>query len=260
MGQAPPRTPDATSLALDRISIEVTNACAKACDFCYNHSHAGGATVWTPDELVAFVEDCARHGVKAVSFGGGEPLQVEWLFEVLSRLRGALFRSVTTNGLLLKGEAFDRLIEAAPDKVHVSVHFPDRRSEVDRVIKQVHALAEAGVASGLNFLVRRRELPAAVEAAAHIRASGIDNRRIVYLPMRGADTPTPEEIGQVAGSMAFQSMSCLMACAASPRFCSITWDKRVAWCSYTVSRHPLSDLTFASLAASLDGLGLTFCG
>ena len=42
-----------------------------------------GDTRWTADELLSFVSDCADHGVKAVSFGGGEPLQYPALFEVL---------------------------------------------------------------------------------------------------------------------------------------------------------------------------------
>src|SRR5688572_12594177 len=113
------------STRIERISIEVTNRCAKACWFCYNHSHPSGSEDWTADELVSFVEDCAANGVKAVSLGGGEPLQFGGLFEILTRLRGTLFRSLTTNGLLLRGEMLERLIEAAPDKVHVSIHFPE---------------------------------------------------------------------------------------------------------------------------------------
>jgi MoaA/NifB/PqqE/SkfB family radical SAM enzyme len=74
-------------MPLERVSVEVTNRCAKACDFCYNHSLPGGGTRWTPDELVAFASDCAANGVKAVSFGGGEPLQYDGLFEVFERLR-----------------------------------------------------------------------------------------------------------------------------------------------------------------------------
>ena len=83
---------------------------------------------------------------------------------------------------------------------------------------------------------------------------------IVYLPMRGTDTPTPTEVARVAGNGPFQSMSCLAGCARSPRFCSIGWDKSVAWCSYTVSRTPLPELTYRGLEATLPGLGLTFCG
>src|SRR5262245_17877985 len=97
-------------MPLERISIEVTNRCAKACWFCYNHSLPEGSTRWRPDELVAFVSDCAANGIKAVSFGGGEPLQYEGLFEVLERLRGTLFRSITTNGLLLTDALLDRLV------------------------------------------------------------------------------------------------------------------------------------------------------
>ncbi|HYT88822.1 MAG TPA: radical SAM protein [Gemmataceae bacterium] len=244
---------------LERISIEVTNRCAKACWFCYNHSAPEGGTRWTQDELIEFVGDCAAHGIKAVSFGGGEPLQYDGLFAVLSRLRGVLFRSVTTNGLLLKDELLERLIEAAPNKVHLSIHFPERESEVTRVIRQVHDLANRGIRSGINLLVARSNLAAARQAAAVIRTSGIGNDRIVYLPMRGQDTPTPDEVGQVAGGP-FQSMSCLMGCARSPRFCSIGLDRTVAWCSYTVTRRPLAELTYRALTAALDGLGLQFCG
>jgi 2-iminoacetate synthase ThiH len=57
-------------MGLDRIAIEVTNRCAKACPFCSNHSRPGGDTRWSGDELVGFVRDCASHGVKAVSIGG----------------------------------------------------------------------------------------------------------------------------------------------------------------------------------------------
>jgi MoaA/NifB/PqqE/SkfB family radical SAM enzyme len=244
---------------VERLSIEVTNKCAKACWFCYNHSHAEGATEWTPDELVGFVTDCAARGAKAVSFGGGEPLQYGGLFDVLRRLRGTLFRSITTNGLLLHGETLDALLDAAPDKVHVSIHFPERAAEVQRVVRQVTELAERGIKSGVNFLVARSNLDAAAKAAEEVRAAGIGNERIVYLPMRVTDTPTPAEVARVAGGK-FQSTSCLMGCAKSLGFCSIGWDRKVAWCSYTETRVPLPELTYRGLTASLDGLGLKFCG
>jgi MoaA/NifB/PqqE/SkfB family radical SAM enzyme len=244
----------------ERLSIEVTNRCAKACWFCYNHSHAEGATEWTPDELVGFVGDCAAHGVKAVSFGGGEPLQYDGLFAVLEQLRGTLFRSVTTNGLLLSGDLLERLVAAVPDKVHLSIHFPERDAEVERVVRQARELSDRGVRSGVNFLVARSNLEAARRAAAVVREAGIGNDHIVYLPMRARDTPTPEEVADVAGNAPFQSMTCLTRCGRSPRFCSVGWDKTVAWCSYTVTRAPLRSLSHEGLLAALDGLGLAFCG
>jgi MoaA/NifB/PqqE/SkfB family radical SAM enzyme len=247
-------------MPLERISIELTNRCAKACWFCYNHSLPDGDTRWRPAEVVGFVRDCAANGVKAVSFGGGEPLQFAGLFGVLQDLDGTLFRSLTTNGLLLHGGTPDRLVDARPDKVHVSIHFPDRAHEVSRVIAQVTDLAGRGVRTGVNFLVSRSNLPAARAAAKRVRDAGIGNDRIVYLPMRGRDTPTPDELADVAGRAPFQSMTCLTKCGPSPRFASVGWDKTAAWCSYTATRRPLPELTFAGLTAATTGLGLEFCG
>jgi sulfatase maturation enzyme AslB (radical SAM superfamily) len=247
-------------MPLELISIELTNRCAKACWFCYNHSLPEGDTRWTVDEVVGLIRDCAANGVKAVSFGGGEPLQYPGLFDVLEQLDGTLFRSMTTNGLLLHGAALDRLVVSRPNKVHISIHFPDRVHEVGRVIAQVTDLEARGIRSGVNFLVTRTNLPAARESARRVRDAGIGNERIVYLPMRGRDTPTPTELAAVAGNSPFQSMTCLTRCGPSPRFASIGWDRSVAWCSYTMTRRQLPELTHAGLVAAMDGLGLEFCG
>lgn len=244
---------------IERISIELTNRCGKACWFCYNTSRPDGTTTWAPDAVVAFVRDCAAHGVKAVSFGGGEPLEYEGLFEVLAQLRGVLFRSMTTNGLLLTPAAVQRLVEVGIDKVHVSLHFPGKAHELARVMESVRALAAADIKSGVNLLVARSALQVARTAAAALRDAGIGNDRIVYLPMRGQDTPTPNEVAEVAAAP-FQSMTCLSACGPSPRFASLRWDRTVAWCSYTTTRRPLQTPTHAGLVSALEGLGLAFCG
>jgi hypothetical protein len=245
---------------LERISIELTNACQKACSFCYNHSRPDGKTAWAVEDVALFVLDCASHGVRAVSFGGGEPLQYAGIFELLRRLDGKIFRSLTTHGLLLNDVMLQRLRDARPDKVHVSIHFPQVLTEVERVQQQVAELEAAGIRSGVNLLVARSNLLAAGAAAARLRHAGIGNDRIVYLPMRGSDTPTPDEMGIVAGSRHFQSMSCLMGCASSPRFCSIGWDRSVAWCSYTQARGQLKEPTYTALLQAMNGLGLIYCG
>jgi MoaA/NifB/PqqE/SkfB family radical SAM enzyme len=245
---------------LQLLSIELTNRCSKACSFCYNHSGPEGTTEWRVEELLPFLQDCVRNGLKAVSFGGGEPLQYPGLFELLQQLDGLLFRSLTSNGLLLHGELFEKLIEAKPNKVHLSIHFPERTHEVERVIAQVHELDTNGIRSGVNFLVSRANLDAAKPAAKRVRESGIPNQRITYLPMRGRDTPTPEELAEVAGREPFQSMTCLTNCAKSPRFASLGWDKTVAWCSYTETRVVLNELSYAELVRALTPLGLAYCG
>jgi len=244
---------------LDRISLELSRLCSKGCGFCYNSSSRTGATAWTADDIVALTVDCAAHGVRAFSFGGGEPLESpELLLPALAALRGRAFRSLTTNGLLLDDAWIARLVDAAVDKVHVSIHMPGDRDEVTRVIAQVHALATAGITSGINLLVRASQLEQAARAAADARASGIANTRIVYLPMRGRDVPTPAQVARVAAEP-FQSTSCLTGCAKSERFVSIGADRTVAWCSYTVARHPLASPTYEALAAALTDLTLINC-
>lgn len=241
------------------LSIELTRRCAKACSFCYNASGPNERDEWPAGDVVAFVKDCAARGTKAVSFGGGEPLEYGPLGDVLAALDGVVFRSVTTNGLLLD-ERLDALVSARPDKVHVSIHFPERPSEVARVIRQVSLLAERGVRSGVNLLVARGNLAAAARAATTVRDAGIPNDRVVYLPMRGRATPSPREVAAAAGGGAFQSTTCLPACGKSSRFVSLGADRSVGWCSYTASRRPLATPTHAALLQALEGLPLAYCG
>lgn len=248
-----------TAVLIERLSIELTNRCDKGCGFCYNASGPDGGTVWSVDEVVGLVRDCARHGARAVSFGGGEPLLFPGLGEVLAALRGAVFRSVTTNGLLLEdAEQFTRLVSAKPEKVHVSIHRPASATEVRRVIATVLELESAGIASGVNLLVAADQVESASRAAQKLRDAGIDNQRIVYIAQRGSNMPTPKAVAAVAAGP-FQSMSCLTSCGNSPRFCSVSWDRSVAWCSYTSARRSLPHVSHAGLVAALDGLGVVGC-
>jgi sulfatase maturation enzyme AslB (radical SAM superfamily) len=247
------------SNVVERLSIELSELCSKGCGFCYNGSNREGATDWTADALCAFVLDAAAHGIKAFSFGGGEPLESpELLYPVLAALRGRAFRSMTTNGLLLDAATIATLAAAAIDKVHVSIHTPQDTDEVARVIANVTALATAGIRSGVNLLVRKSRLDAARTATRALHEAGIANQRIVFLPMRGTDVPSPADVAHVAAGP-FQSTTCLSQCGPSPRFVSISARRTVAWCSYTVERRRLATPTYAALVATLDGLGLINC-
>jgi sulfatase maturation enzyme AslB (radical SAM superfamily) len=247
-------------MTVQRISVEVTNRCQKGCSFCYNASGKERTTRWTSSSLIEFLQSCNREGTAAVSFGGGEPLLFEGLFEVLDGLMGTVFRSVTTNGLMLEQpENLHRLVAAQPDKVHISIHNPGDDQEVTRVIQQVSELQHRGITSGINLLVRRSSLPGAVRVGEKIRQAGIDSKRVIYIPLHGEDSPCPDDIAEVAGGQPFQSVNCLTGCRISPRFCSLGWDQSVGWCSYTSSRKMLKELTAEGLAAALKGLPLQEC-
>jgi len=249
------------SFSVERISLEVTNRCGKACAFCYNRSHPDGGSEWPKEQALAFLRDCIAHGTRAVSFGGGEPLEYPELFELLSGLRGLVFRSVTTNGLLLDDPESLRLLgAAAPDKVHLSLHCPEDPRELSRVVRQVGVLESLGIRSGVNLLVGQSAIPAAETAAAVLRAAGIGNERIIYLPRRPAATPSPREQARVACDERFQAPSGLVGCRPSERFCSVSWDRRAARCAYTSARARLEAPTFAALASALESLEHVPCG
>ncbi|MEN6627765.1 MAG: radical SAM protein [Candidatus Sumerlaeia bacterium] len=244
---------------IERLSIELTNRCAKACWFCYNRAGRGAIAEWAADEALGFVRDCTAHGVRDVSFGGGEPLEYRGLFDLLDGLRGLLHRSITTNGLGLDGGVIRELARTGIEKVHVSIHFPEHDGEVERVIGNVRGLEAAGIRAGVNLLIAKKHFESARRALEKVHAAGIGPERVILLPMRIYDTPTPEEVGEAAGGKPFQSTSCLKGCAKSPRFVSIDALKQAAWCSYTISRHKLPELSFNGLMAALRGLELKSC-
>lgn len=246
-------------MTISRVSLEPSRRCSKGCAFCYNGSNAEADGDWRSDEIVTFALDLAQNGVQSISFGGGEPLEWSGIFDTLDALRGVLMRSLTTNGLPLRDvDTFERLVRAKPEKCHVSIHHPSSASEVIRATSIVNALEARGICAGVNLLVARSRIDAARRAAQALRDAGIRNDRIVYLPMRGNDTPTPEEIATVAEG-SFQSMTCLSACAKSERFASVAADRTVAWCSYTRSRRKLAAPNFAALLQALRDLPLVSC-
>lgn len=243
------------------VSIELTNQCGKQCFFCYNESNRNGSTLWKTDELVSLITDLSLNGVEAVSFGGGEPLEYSGIFEVLRQTRGMLFRSMTTNGLpLLKDDCFKKLIDSQPDKIHISLHFPENKSEVERITHQVSTIASKGILAGINLLIRNENIVAARSASDYLKANGILKEQIVYLPMRMKNPVHSEVVKFVANDTHFQSIGCLMNCEKSERFCSISWNKKVAWCSYTPAKKALKTLDFAGIQHELNNLNLLYCG
>ena len=243
-----------------RLSIEVTNLCQKGCSFCYNASGAGGSTSWTTASLLDFVLDCQGTGTEAVSFGGGEPLLFDGLFDVLEELKGSIFRSITTNGIQLDDQiTYRALLKSEPDKVHVSIHDPENQKEVDQVICQVKKLDRDGITSGINLLIHQSSLPAGLQVAENIHQAGISSERVIFIPLHGDDSPTPEEVANTAGGQPFQSVSCLQECRIRERFCAVGWDQKVGWCSYTSSRKELPELSAAGLEKALKDLPLTSC-
>lgn len=245
---------------LDRISIDLSNYCSKQCDFCYNHSTKAGNVMWKVEELIPFVLDLHKHGIDAVSFGGGEPFEYEGIFELISSLMAEMYVSVTSNGLPLENdEVFLKLLKNKPDKVHITIHHPENKIEVERVIKMVKKIAMAEIKSGVNLLVSDFNYKEAKTVYAEMLANGITADRIILIPRRFSCEPTPKQLAEIACGKPFQSPACLTGCKKPTEFCSVSWDKKVNWCSYADGKQPLKELTFDGLMNALNQVKFGCC-
>ncbi len=236
---------------IELLSIDLSNYCSKQCSFCYNHSRREGNTIWQPSEVIDFASDCIKHGVKAVSLGGGEPFEYNGVFEVIDALFPQCYLSVTSNGLLLENKDTWRMLEThKPDKIHLTIHQPDNAAEVSRVENRLMEIDSIGIKPGLNLLVASDMVEYAKEVYARI-SNILKSDQIILVPQRFSNTPTSKQLASVAGGKPFQSPSCLLECHRPANFCSVSWDKKVNSCSFASGKEPLETLDFNGLEQAL---------
>lgn len=244
---------------IEQLSIDLSNYCSKGCHFCYNRSHARGDVMWHPQEVTSFAKDCIVNGMKAISLGGGEPLEYEGVFEVVEALFPLCYLTITSNGLPLeRSEVWQKLQQHKPDKMHLTIHFPDDAKEVHRVRRQVKMLAHLGIKPGVNLLVSSNKVEAARRAYAFLRAV-LHPSQIILVPQRYANTPSPEQLARVSHGEYFQSPSCLLACECPKGFASVSWDKRANVCSFAGGKVSLPSLDYAGLLAALSQVHFRSC-
>lgn len=245
---------------IKQVAIDLTNSCSKNCYFCYNKSHSDGYTLWKPKEVVSFALDCFKNGVEAFSLGGGEPLEYEGIFEIIDNIKDYLYTTVTSNGLRLEDkEFFEEFIHHLPDKIHISIHFPEDKIEVDRVISMVKKLENYPLKSGVNLLVSTKNVSESKNVLRLLEKNGIGRERIILLPMKYQFSPSEEEVIEVAGRKPFQSSSCFLGCKRPIQYCSVTWNKMVSPCSYSPSKIVLDDITYEGLIRALSKVDFKSC-
>ena len=250
-----------TGFTLQRLSIDLSNRCSKACNFCYNRSFADGKTVWQPQEVVDLVKDCVKNGLQAVSLGGGEPFEYEGVFEIISALTPHVFVSVTSNGLpLYKRKIWKKLLKNKPDKIHITIHASHDEEKVCNTLHYIDYLEEENIKAGINLLVSFDKIEETKQLAHRlINDFGISRKEIIFIPRRFSLQPTPQQVLEVAGNEPFQSPSCLVACKPSERFCSLSWDKRINFCSYSPSKATLQEISYNGIINALNSINFKSC-
>ena len=237
---------------IELLSIDLSNYCSKQCTFCYNHSRRDGNTLWEPQEVISFASDCIKHGVKAVSLGGGEPFEYSGVFEVIDALFPKCYLSVTSNGLPLEDDKiWEMLMMHKPDKIHITIHKPDNEEEVIRVERQVQRIASIGIKPGLYLLVGADNI-AQTQNVYEQMSKLLNSDQIILVPQRFSNTPTSRQLALVSGGKPFQSPSCLLKCQRPINFCSVSWDKKVNSCSFAPNKEPLKSLDYRGLIEALE--------
>lgn len=233
------------------LSLDISNFCSKQCSFCYSHSTKIGSSLWTSEEVIYFLKDCIKNGIKAVSLGGGEPFEYDDIFIIIREIYPHAYLSITSNGLALEDEnIWEQLLINSPDKIHITIHYPDDIDEVNRVISTINKLKATKIKAGVNLLVSKDKISACRSAYTKLLKI-LNEQEIILVPQRFSNTPTPEELASVAAGHCFQSPSCLLGCIRPSNFCSVSWDKRVNSCSFAGGKAKLDTLDFEGLISAL---------
>ena len=244
---------------IEMLSIDLSNCCSKGCPFCYNSSNSAGQTVWRTEEVIGFLKDCISNGVKAVSLGGGEPFEYNGIFQVIEAIYPLCYLSVTSNGLPLENKAiWNKLIEIKPDKIHLTIHNPNDESEVQRVFNRLDRIKEIGIKPGINLLVASDKISSS-KVTYKMALEHLSSEQIILVPQRYSNTPTPKQLSEITGGRPFQSPSCLLKCKVPQNFVSISWDKRVNYCSFAGGKEPLSSLDYMGLFTALTKVDFKPC-
>ncbi len=248
------------STHLERISLDLSNFCTKSCDFCYNNSSTSGINLWKTNEVIELALDCSKNGVKAFSLGGGEPFEYKGVFEIISALTPHLFVSITSNGIpLFNDEVFRLLVKNRPDKIHLTIHDPNNQNEVLETIKMLKRISRYDIKTGINLLISSHQIAEAKKLTQKLYSIGFTEKNIIFIPRKFNLIPTVKEVAEVASRPNFQSTSCLTSCTISKQFCSISWDKKIGFCSFSPSKAIIEAYNYQSVIKALESITFKTC-
>jgi len=149
------------------VAWQLTNRCTGRCPACCEESgpDKGWADELTAGEAVDVAQRLADAGIPYVAFGGGDPMQVPHVWDVLRTLSGrGVSLKIETDGRVLDDAAADALAELRIDNIQISI---------DGASAATHARMRPGSAS----------FDQACAAVRRLRARDLPTE-VVYVPTR----------------------------------------------------------------------------
>lgn len=218
------------------VHLEISNNCNLNCDYCYADKNAKELTT---DEWKRVIKELRDYGVLQVTFGGGEPLLRDDIFELAQYCNEiGLNVTMTTNGSMVMN--FDKKLYSLFKQVNVSWRGDD-------ALQALQHLRES-TAIGINFIVNRgyiKDLPRVAEKAKEIDAELL---LLAYKPVKGdfENVIAPELVFERAKKLYKNGLKvavdgpCLGKCLAAKRFCDVHSNGDVSVCSFV--REPIGNL------------------
>jgi cyclic pyranopterin phosphate synthase len=184
----------------NNLRISVTDRCNLRCTYCMPEEvvFLDKGELLTFEEIAHFVSVAAPLGIDKIRLTGGEPLMrrdLPRLVSLLSSIEGIRDIGLTTNGLLLAGQA-EALYKAGLRRINISLDTLDpdrfrqltRRDGLDKVLDGIQAARRAGFTPvKINAVSIRGITEFEVGPLGRFaREHGLEMRFIEYMPI-GAD-------------------------------------------------------------------------
>ena len=130
--------------------------------------------------------------------------------------------------------------------------------EIKRVENLIVKLSKTNIKPGINLLIGADKLNETKQL--YTRISKILNpSQIILVPQRYSNQPTPKDLSFVTNGKPFQAPSCILECKPPKDFVSISWDKKVNFCSYALEKQELKALNYQGLIESLTKVNWKSC-
>ncbi|MFC1522545.1 radical SAM protein [Elusimicrobiota bacterium] len=145
------------------IGWQLTNECTATCLHCIEESGPGKAfkDELSKEEVLRIAGEFASNNVPYISFSGGEPLSVPYIFELCEMLaKHQISVKLESNGQLMTRETAKTLASAGVKAVQVSLDGSTAKtyeklrvgSKFNKTIEALRHLKEAGVSVEINFV------------------------------------------------------------------------------------------------------------
>lgn len=142
---------------------ETSNKCNLNCLHCYTNSSPKNNTIIDKEKAFRLIDDMARHQVYSFGIGGGEPLVLPYLSEMIKRIsKNGMKASISTNGTLIDQNKARELASAGLGAAQVSIDGMEKNHDMirgkgnfNRAIKGIKSLVDNQISVRIGFTVNR---------------------------------------------------------------------------------------------------------